>query len=225
MESVTVVVPVFNNASTLDELHERIARSLQRLDYEIVFVDDCSTDASRDALDVLAARDQRVRVIKEPANRGQHRAVLDGLRVARGKHAVILDADLQDPPEEIPSLLEALGGDFDVAFAGRRGRYESVPRLLTSRLVKRMVHYLIGLPLDAGMFMAINGKVRSKLLELQDAAPVVTVAVASTGASMCSIPVERSRRPNGKSSYSAARRAAIGMAVVRAAWRHRKDRS
>ena len=150
---VSVVVPVYGNAETVGPLQARLRAVLDRaaLAHETVFVDDASPDGSLAALRALAERDPAVRVLALPRNRGQHRAVLAGLRLARGRHVAIMDADLQDPPEALPALLARARDGYDAVFAGRRGHYESRGRLLTSRVFKWLLHAATGLPADAGM--------------------------------------------------------------------------
>ena len=123
---VSVVVPVFSNLQHLPELYQRLTKTLERRvkGYDLVFVDDASRDGSVEWLRECAGRDERVRVVEMPENRGQHRAVVEGLSTAQGDVVVVLDADLQDPPEEIPRLLQALGDDDGVVFAKRGSRFE-----------------------------------------------------------------------------------------------------
>ena len=102
-----------------------------------------------------------------------------------------MDADLQDPPEAIETLSEAAGPGTRVVFAGRRGRYESYDRLLTSRLFKRLLHLCAGVPKDAGIFMALHREVADRILQLRTSYPFIQVMVASTDLPMVSVPVER----------------------------------
>jgi len=119
---LSIVIPVFNEARSLGVLHERLVRTLEKVGrpYEIIFVDDGSRDDSADVLRVLRARDTALRMIRFTRNYGQHAALLAGMERARGEIVVTLDADLQNPPEEIPRLLAALddGADVVVGSAG-----------------------------------------------------------------------------------------------------------
>ena len=124
---LSVVVPVYRNRQSLAALAARVRAALAPVcSYELVLVDDACPDGSGELIEELAASDQAIVPLYLPANRGQHRAVLAGLAVASGSYCVIMDADLQDPPEELPVLLDrASAGDVDAVFAGRAGRYES----------------------------------------------------------------------------------------------------
>ena len=135
---VTIVLPVFRNKETLKALHARLGHVMEplRIEYEVLFVDDVCPEGSLDVLKELIQMDPHVGVLVLEENVGQHRAVMRGLSLARGKAMVVMDADLQDPPEAIPRLLSELQRGPAAVFAGRRGHYESWSRLLTSRLFK-----------------------------------------------------------------------------------------
>ena len=210
---ISVIIPVFRNPDTLEELHRRLTLVLNERyrEYEIIFVDDVCPAGSLPILRRLADRDPRVMVLSLAQNVGQHSAVLIGLAHADGEWSVIMDADLQDPPEAIETLAEAAGPGTRIVFAGRRGRYESYDRLLTSRLFKRLLHLCTGVPKDAGIFMALHRDVADRILQLRTSYPFIQVMVASTGLPMVSVPVERAQRPSGASAYSSLKRLKAGM--------------
>lgn len=205
---VSVVIPVYRNADALVELHRRLCRALEGegLGFEILFVDDGCPAGSSSKLWELARRDSRVAALCLAANVGQHRAVLLGLAHARGEWAVVMDGDLQDPPEAIPELLRK-GREGPLAvFAGRRGSYESSFRLLTSRLFKGLLHVLCGVPADAGLYVALHRLAVERLLRLGGPCPFVVALIGATGVPSVSVPVVRARRPQGRSAYTAWRR-------------------
>jgi glycosyltransferase involved in cell wall biosynthesis len=206
---VSVIVPVHRNAGTLVELYTRLRATLERerLSFELVFVDDACPEGSGAVLRELAGRDCRVQTVSLAANVGQHRAVIIGLARAQGAWSVIMDADLQDPPEALPLLL-AKGRESDAwaVFAGRRGRYESGVRLLTSRLFKWVLHLLTGVPSDAGIFCAVNRPLVGRLVSMAGQRPFVVAMIGCAGAPMVSVPVERSPRLTGDSAYSSWKR-------------------
>ena len=227
---VSVVVPVYRNGDTLQPLHDWLQRVLtrERLTYEILFVNDACPCGSLLVLSRLAATHPAVRVIALPENVGQHRAVLAGLAHARGKAAIVMDADLQDPPEAIPQMLAELTQGRSAVFAGRRGRYESLARLATSRLFKSLLHVLSGVPRDAGMYVAIDREMIQRLLERREQHPFVVAMIGATRLPVTSIPIERSQRPSGESSYTAAMRARAAYTAIRIAVRasmRRADRN
>jgi polyisoprenyl-phosphate glycosyltransferase len=218
---VSVVVPVYGNADTVRPLHEEIRRVLRSKDltHEIIFVNDACPFGSLAVLQQLAATDRDVKVAALKRNVGQHRAVLFGLAQARGQWAVIMDGDLQDPPEAIPHLLEELNKGQAAVFAGRRGRYEPRGRLLTSRAFKTLLHMLSGVPPDAGMYMAINRAMIDHLVARRERHPFVVAMVGTSGLPCASIPVCRATRPSGRSRYSSWMRLKAGLSAVRIALR------
>jgi glycosyltransferase involved in cell wall biosynthesis len=188
---------------------------------EIIFVEDACPSGSLVVLQRLALRDSRVAVISLAQNVGQHRAVLIGLGYARGKSIVLLDADLQDPPEAIPFLLRGLNGGAAAVFAGRRGAYESIPRLASSFVFKVLLHLLAGVPADAGMFVAFDRRVADRLLAYRPRWPFVVAMIGGTGLPLASIPIRRDRRPSGRSAYTPWDRFRVGIQTLAwaAAWR------
>ncbi|MFO1518673.1 MAG: glycosyltransferase family 2 protein [bacterium] len=213
---VSVVIPVYRNRETLSELHRRLKKTLGNRRHEMIFVDDHCPRGSLRLLRTLETKHPEVKVIPLKTNRGQHRAVLQGLSLARGKNVVILDADLQDPPEAIPQLLEKLREGFSAVFAGRRGRYESASRLFTSRLFKTLLHWITGIPRDAGMFVAMDRKMADRLLRFSASRPFLTAMMGLTGLPTVSLPVLRRKRPRGVSAYSDWKRLETGLFAV--AW-------
>ena len=217
---MSVVVPVYGNGGTLRVLHDRLRRVLggEGLEYEIIFVNDACPFASLVVLDGIASEDPGVRVMALPDNVGQHRAVLIGLAQARGRCAVIMDGDLQDPPEAVPRLLEKLDSHAAV-FAGRRGRYESRGRLATSRLFKTLLSVLTGVPRDAGMYVALRCDMIQHLLARREKTPFVVAMIGTSGMAVASVPIHRSPRPSGHSCYSGRTRLKAALAAVRIALR------
>jgi polyisoprenyl-phosphate glycosyltransferase len=193
VSELSVIVPVYGNAGTLEELHRRVRAAAAGRDLQLILVDDASPDRSGRVISNLAARDPAVEPLFLQRNVGQHAAVIEGMRRARGHWTVVMDADLQDPPEAIPALLGAAGDGVDVVFAGRRGRYESRFRLLTSRIFKRALAAVTGVPTDAGMFFAANGRAVDRLLRMTGHAPFVIAMIGRAGLRTRSIPVERDR--------------------------------
>ncbi len=203
---VAVVVPVFGNEATLRPLVERLAAALADRTWRLRLVIDASPDDSRAAADALAAADPRIAVTDLAVNVGQHAALARGLADESDADAwVCLDADLQDPPEAVPLLLDRLaGGGVGAVFAGRRGHYESRARRLTGTVHRRVAAGLTGLPPDAGAFFAMDAAVRAAVLAAvtDDGAPSVVLGVARAGVPTTSVPVVRDLRPVGRSAWT-----------------------
>jgi glycosyltransferase involved in cell wall biosynthesis len=213
---LSVVVPVYRNAATIRALHRRIVEVLEgeELAFEVLYVDDASPDDSPTVLAKLASLDRRASAIHLPENGGQNRAVLAGVAHARGPWIAVMDADLQDPPEAIPALLEAARAGHDAVFAGRRGEYESRGRLLTSRVFKRVIGRLSGVPSDAGLYVVFNRRTADALLAIGARSPYVVAMIGKTGARSTSVPVAREPRRDGSSAYTSRRRIAVGAAAL-----------
>jgi glycosyltransferase involved in cell wall biosynthesis len=227
MSELSIIVPVYGNASTLGELHRRVRSAAGGRDLQLIRVDDASLDDSRRAISELAARDPAVEPLFLERNVGQHAAVLEGMRHVRGLWTVVMDADLQDPPEAIPALLARAGQGDDVVFAGRRGAYEGPGKLASSRLFKRVLGALMGVPRDAGMFFIASRDAVESLLRLDGPPPFVVAMVGAAGLRASSVPVERSRNPEGLSSYTPSLRLRSALRGLRwaIARRQRPERS
>src|SRR3970040_3038294 len=143
---LSVVIPIYNEEVTIERLHERLSRVLEPLGkaYEIIYIDDGSTDGTRAILQRLHAKDPNVKVIVFNRNYGQHAAVVAGFERAGGEIIVTLDGDLQNPPEEIPKLLEKIQEGYDVVGGWREGRQDSLVRRLPSFLINPGTSLIVG---------------------------------------------------------------------------------
>ena len=206
---IAVVTPVYGNASTLGQLAGRLSAALDGagLTWALRFVVDASPDDSLAVACGLAAADPRLVVTALAANVGQNRALLAGLAAEDAADVwVCLDADLQDPPEAVPALVARLAaGGAGVVFAGRRGAYECRGRLLTGTVHRAVLARLTGVPGDAGAFLAMDRPSRHALLALDP--PSIVAGVGAAGISAVSVPVERDRRPSGRSAWTGRARA------------------
>ncbi|WP_308123721.1 glycosyltransferase [Modestobacter marinus] len=217
---VAVVAPVYGNAATLPALADRLATALAGRPWRLRLVIDASPDDSLAVARALAAADPRIAVTALAVNVGQHAALARGLDAEPDADVwVCLDADLQDPPESVPSLLDRLAdGDVGAVFAGRRGSYESPVRRLTGTLHRQLAARLTGLPPDAGAFLAMDGRVRAAVLAAMadEAAPSVVLGVARARVPVTSLPVARDRRPVGRSAWTG--RARLAQSVRSLGW-------
>jgi polyisoprenyl-phosphate glycosyltransferase len=222
--TVAVVVPVYGNEATLAPLARRLAAALAGRDWRLRLVVDASPDDSAAVAGRLAAADPRIAVTVLPVNGGQHAALATGLAEEPDATAwVCLDADLQDPPEAVPLLLDRLArGDVGAVFAGRRGAYESALRRRTGDLHRFLAARLTGLPADAGAFLAMGPSVRDAVVTAvrDEGAPSVVLAVARARERVTSVPVARDRRPEGRSAWTA--RARLRQSLHSLAWAARR---
>jgi glycosyltransferase involved in cell wall biosynthesis len=220
---VTVVLPVHNNAATLAPLCEQLKAVLKgmELGFELLFVNDASTDASSETMKGLARQHLEVTLLELSRNVGQHIAVLHGLSKASGEVCIVMDADLQDPPSLLPSLWAARADGVAAVFGGRRGRYQSSARHFTSGLYKRVQHIITGLPLDAGMFVLMERPLVEALLEFPTRRPMLPAMIGCLAVPTISIPVERQVRMRGRSSYKGLARVRLGLKGIACVLEHR----
>jgi polyisoprenyl-phosphate glycosyltransferase len=167
---ISVVIPVYNCAGCLRALHERLTATLSGLtaDYEIVLVDDRSRDGAWEVLCTLARSDPRVRVVRLSRNFGQHAAITAGLTRARGAWTVVMDCDLQEPPEEIARLYAKAQEGHDIVRATREGRRHSAFRRMSATLYRRMLSEREGGEIEFSTLSIISRKVVDAFLELRD---------------------------------------------------------
>ena len=147
---LSVILPVLNERDNLEPLHERLTEALEPMgrDWEVIYVDDGSTDGSWDVLRKLAAADERVRLVRLRKNFGQTPALAAGFAHARHPILVTLDADLQNDPQDIPRLVEQLGDSYDVVSGWRRDRNDPwLTRLLPSHAANFLIKKVSGVPL------------------------------------------------------------------------------
>ncbi|RJR49570.1 MAG: glycosyltransferase [Desulfobacteraceae bacterium] len=206
IKKISVVVPVFNEAGSLQTLYDRLSKVLcsLRFDFEIVFVDDGSQDKSPAMLKALASQDTHVKAIILARNFGQHSAVCAGFEMAQGDVVVTLDADLQNPPEEIPKLVAKIEEGFDVVGGIRQTRKDPVARRLISFVTNHMASVVVGRTMrDCGcMLRAYRKDVIDEMLQLNHAAVFIPALTASLANRFTEIPVAHDMRFEGKSKYN-----------------------
>ncbi len=206
---VSIVIPVYNEEENLAALFAKLDSVLSRgrWESEIIFVDDGSTDRSREILMRFVGRRRIVRVVYLVKNCGQHTALLVGFAHAGGEIIVTLDADLQNPPEEIPRLLETIEEGYDVVGGWRQGRSDPLIRRLASLLMNRVASRIAGRPMhDYGcMLRAYRQGVVESLLTAGIRSPFIPVLANRIAARVAEIPVRHQARVGGKSKYTVLR--------------------
>ena len=170
MIELSVVIPVYGCAGCLRALHERLTASLLAVtpDYEIVLVDDRSTDGAWEIMRELAGEDARLKIVRLSRNFGQHAAITAGLTRATGAWTVVMDCDLQEPPEEIPRLYAKAQEGYDVVRGVRRGRRHNAFRRFSATLYRRMLSEREGGEIEFSTLSIISRKVVAAFLELRD---------------------------------------------------------
>jgi undecaprenyl-phosphate 4-deoxy-4-formamido-L-arabinose transferase len=218
---ISVVVTLYNESDSLDELYRRTVAALDPAprSYELIFVDDGSTDGTFAALERLAAADPHVRAVRFKRNFGQHPAMHAGLSRARGDIVVTMDGDLQNAPEDIPRLLEAVEAGNDVASGRREARHDSWGRTLPSRLINEMLRRFTGVAItDFGCaFNAYRRSAVEPMLGAIGKQKFTKALVLSGGASVVEVNVAHSPR-TGASRYSPLRLTRLALHVLAGFW-------
>lgn len=206
VRSLSVVIPVYNEERNLDALYARLAPVLERTGrpYEVIFVDDGSEDRSLEILRRLHDAHAAVRVVALNRNYGQHAAVFAGLDHARGDVIITLDADLQNPPEEIPRLLGQVEAGHDVVGGWRQNRQDPSIRRLLSWCMNRLTSFMVGVRMrDYGcMLRAYRREVVDILRGCREISSFVPALANSFARSPVEVPVGHDSRANGRSHYS-----------------------
>jgi dolichol-phosphate mannosyltransferase len=202
---LSVVAPVYNEEDTLKEFYDRVTRALEGLHFELVLVDDGSTDESPTILSRLASEDPRVKVVCLSRNFGHQTALTAGLDHAVGGAVVMLDADLQDPPELIPKMLDHWKAGCDVVYAVRAHRAgESRFKLTTARWFYRLFAKLaqVELAQNAGDFRLLDRRPLDALRSMRERNRFLRGMTVWVGYRQASVSYERDPRYAGKTKYT-----------------------
>ena len=204
---ISVVIPVFNEESNLPVLYERLVNSVTSIsnDYELIFVNDGSKDNSLNIIKELSLKNPQVKYIDFSKNFGHQLAVFAGLENAKGDTIVIIDADLQDPPELIKELYSKMKEGYDVVYAQREQRVgESWHKLMTAKLFYRFINRLseVSIPLDTGDFRIISKKINDIIVSMPERNKFLRGQIAWAGFNQTFVSYNREERYAGKTNYS-----------------------
>src|SRR5690242_17647430 len=196
---LSIVLPIFNEEPVIDELHRRLGAFLGAVGttWEVIFVDDGSRDGSFAMLKKLCAAEPRYRLISFARNFGHQFAITAGLDYARGSAVVVMDADLQDPPEVVAEMLARFRDGFDIVHAVRRSREkESVFKRATAYVFYRLLKAVVGIniPVDAGDFRLMSRRVVLTLRSLRESTRFVRGMVAWVGFRQTTVLYDRKAR-------------------------------
>ncbi|MFH1403143.1 MAG: glycosyltransferase family 2 protein [Candidatus Altiarchaeota archaeon] len=209
MVDISVIVPVYNERESVKALYSRLVGVLHELGktYEIIFVDDGSRDGSLEVLKDLNSRDDSVRIIRFRRNFGQTAAMDAGFKNASGKTIVSMDADLQNDPSDIPTLLDRMDEGFDAVCGWRYDRKDSIPKRIMSLVANKMRNILVGDSIhDSGCSLRAYTSEAAKDLELYgEMHRYIPTLLMWKGYRVSEVKVKHHPREHGKTKYGAGR--------------------
>jgi len=204
---ISIVIPLFNEEENVNYLYQRLTESssLWKEDYEVIFVDDGSYDNTLLLLQKICKKDTHIKIIKLSRNFGHQAAITAGIKNAKGNAVIIMDGDLQDPPEELPNFLDKWREGYQVVFAIRKKRKEHFFKKLSYKIFYRLLRLIsdINIPLDSGDFCVLDKKVVSVLNnEMIEHSRFIRGLRAYVGFKQIGIEYERGERAAGEVKYT-----------------------
>ena len=204
---LSIVIPIYNEEMNLPALYARLAAMLdaQPWQAEVIFVNDGSRDRSLAIMQDLAVRDPRMHFITFSRNFGHQIAITAGLDLSRGAAVVVMDGDLQDPPELLPALYARLHEGYEVVYAKRRSRQgESAIKLFTAKMFYRILAGItsVNIPLDTGDFRIVSRKVVRALQQMPEQNKFIRGQIAWIGYRQTFLEFDRSERAGGEPGYT-----------------------
>ena len=208
---ISIVTPCYNEEENVRLHFQRVCAAVEPLrakyDFEHIYTDNCSADKTFEILQEMGAKEPRLRAMRFSRNIGPNRAIALGLRAAKGDAAILIQGDLQDPPELIPEFVRGWEDGFDVVYGRIVGRDEPWPMPWLRRMYYRLIAALseVPPPQNAGEFRLTSRRVLDALAEYHEDDLYLRGAIAHIGFSQKAIPFERQRRHAGRSSLNTAR--------------------
>lgn len=204
---ISVIIPVHNEQENIPALCVRltaVTKEASSCDFEFIFVDDCSQDRSFDILKELSARDRRVKLLKFSKNFGSHIACVAGLSHASGDAAVVMSADMQEPPELIPQLVNKWKEHYGIVWAVREERAESYLKVLFAKVYYRLMKNIAlrEFPLQGSDMFLIDRKVIDVVTASKEKNTSLFGLICWSGFKQVSIPYKREMRKAGKSKWT-----------------------
>jgi dolichol-phosphate mannosyltransferase len=204
---LSVVVPAYNEEANIDRLYARVSAVLDGLDlpWELIFSVDPSTDRTEELILALRERDPRVKLLRFSRRFGQPMATLAGLEAASGDAVIIIDCDLQDPPELIPDLVRQWREGYDVVYAQRRTREgETLAKRIVAALGYRVIARIaeVEIPPNTGDFRLMTRRVVDNILSLKESHGFLRGLVALVGFKQASVLYDRDPRAGGSGKYN-----------------------
>jgi len=215
---LSIILPIYKTGGCLEELYTRLCDTLEKagLEFELLMIDDGSPDAAGQKLEALAGKDPRIKALFLTRNFGQHPAISAGLEHASGSLIVLMDADLQDRPEDIPLLLEHLRHDVDIVYTVKSDAREG----LLTRLTSRLYHHIFSsitrtrVPRNIGTFRLFRRFVLESLLDFPERQILYGPLLFFMGYRYVTVPVSHPPRLSGKSGYTFFDRLSLALSSI-----------
>ena len=207
MKKISVVIPMYNEEEVAQVCYVRLTqvmRQISNYDYELIFINDGSKDKTLEIMKEIALKDNRIKILSFSRNFGHQSAVLCGLNYAGGDAVIIIDADLQDPPEVIPDMIKHWEEGFEVVYGKRKSRKgESAFKLLTASMFYRFINSLsnVELPKDTGDFRLVDRKVVDVIVNMPERNKYLRGLVSWIGFNQYPYEYDREKRYAGKTKY------------------------
>jgi len=203
---ISILIPTLNERASFDTLYSRLTAVLRTLGcpYELILIDDGSTDGSADAWAALRERDARLGLVRLTRNFGKEAALLAGIRQAQGDVVIPVDADLQDPPEVIPEFIARWRDGFDVVYGVRQQRDDPTWKRLAAQSYYRLLggFSTLRIPADAGDFRLLDRTSVQRLISLPEADRYTKGLYTWIGGKQCAVPYHRPARQHGDTQQS-----------------------
>ena len=207
MKKISIIVPMYYEEEVVEECYNRLVNVMKNIinyEYEIVFINDGSKDKTLDKLEAIAYKDKNAKIISFSRNFGHQCAVIAGLKESTGDAIVIIDADLQDPPEVIPQMINLWEQGYDVIYGKRKKREgESIFKKLTAKMFYKTLNSLsdVDIPKDTGDFRLVDRKVVDTINELPEHNKFLRGLFSWVGFNQIPFEYERKERFAGKTKY------------------------
>lgn len=218
MTHLSVVIPVFNENSLINELIRRVKLNVEKItqDYEVILVDDGSSDSTWEKISAEAILEKRIKGIKFSRNFGQHYAITAGLHEVAGQWIVVMDGDLQDRPEVIPELYSKAQEGFEVVFVSRKNRPEKLYYIIAQRLFYIILRILSGIEFDSKQanFSIINKKVVEAFRNFPEHARFYGSTLKWLGFKRSEVYADHGVRFSGKPAYSLKKRIKLASDII-----------
>ncbi|HEY1047344.1 MAG TPA: glycosyltransferase family 2 protein [Bacteroidia bacterium] len=218
MKTLSLVVPVYYEEECIDRFIEETTAELNKINYnwEIVFIDDGSKDRTQEIIKSYAAKETRIKLIELSYNQGKQAAVTAGIHHAKGDYMIYMDPDLQDPPDEIPRLIEEIEKGYDLVFGVRKEKMDSFINKLYSKIFWGILNRFTGLQIPKGLAVMriFNGKFADKFCEYSEQNRFIEGIFIHIGMKRTQIEIAQRKRFAGKSKFNFRRKLKLAFDAI-----------